>query len=260
MDRLKKKTILNNGLIKYEYSRGHVRYKNKEGLYHREDGPAIIGGKFGDEKYWYFNGKLHREDGPAVIEHGGNNKEYYKHGKLHRENGPAIIRRNTYGNPPVKKWFIDGIKYSEKEFNKKMGINNIQKNESKIINNVKKIVLNDKVVYKNDKGQFHREDGPAVITQKNTSYWFKNGKLHREDGPAVIYKNGTVEYYKNNLKHREDGPAVIYADGDKRYYLNGEQLTEEEFNTQKQNESKIYTSINEFKKYLHNKSISQSKL
>jgi len=50
----------------------------KDGLRHREDGPAVI---VGDSKFWYYNGLLHREDGPAIISPNGV-KTYYIHGML----------------------------------------------------------------------------------------------------------------------------------------------------------------------------------
>ena len=44
-------------------------WKNENGEYHREDGPAFIGANGYQE--WYINGKRHREDGPAVIDADG---------------------------------------------------------------------------------------------------------------------------------------------------------------------------------------------
>ena len=44
------------------------------GLYHREDGPAIECAN--GDKEWYLNGKSHREDGPA-IEYANGDKEWY---------------------------------------------------------------------------------------------------------------------------------------------------------------------------------------
>ena len=43
---------------------GHRVWRNKDGQYHRTDGPAIecVDGT----KYWCINGQLHRTDGPAV--------------------------------------------------------------------------------------------------------------------------------------------------------------------------------------------------
>lgn len=46
-----------------------VAYRNDQGLYHREDGPAIEW--FNGSKAWYVNGKCHREDGPAIMLYDG---------------------------------------------------------------------------------------------------------------------------------------------------------------------------------------------
>jgi hypothetical protein len=51
---------------------GLIEWRNKEGKFHREDGPL--------GKIWYRNGKRHREDGPAV-EHADGKKEWYRQGK-----------------------------------------------------------------------------------------------------------------------------------------------------------------------------------
>jgi hypothetical protein len=76
-------------------------------------------------------------------------------------------------------------------------------------------------------GQYHREDGPAIIYPDGTQEWYINGKLHREDGPAVIYPDGTKKWYLNDEFHREDGPAIIWPDGTQRWYLNGKNITKE---------------------------------
>jgi hypothetical protein len=45
---------------------------------------------------------------------------------------------------------------------------------------------------------YHREDGPAVITD-NSEGWYRNGSLHRINGPASTYldnqKNIVCEYW-----------------------------------------------------------------
>lgn len=82
----------------------------KNGILHREDGPAIEHKR--GEKNWYFNGKLHREDGPAT-EYSDGSYEYWLNGILHREDGPAIFYINE-----ETEWWINGIQYSENEFNK----------------------------------------------------------------------------------------------------------------------------------------------
>ena len=43
---------------------GNKVWKNANGQYHREDGPAYEGAN--GIKAWYLNGKNHREDGPAI--------------------------------------------------------------------------------------------------------------------------------------------------------------------------------------------------
>jgi hypothetical protein len=44
--------------------RGNVRYYDKRGQFHRDDGPAIEHAN--GDKYWYQHGKRHRDDGPAI--------------------------------------------------------------------------------------------------------------------------------------------------------------------------------------------------
>lgn len=45
---------------------GRKVWINKEGQYHRVDGPAIEGSEDTGRKDWYVNGKRHRLDGPAI--------------------------------------------------------------------------------------------------------------------------------------------------------------------------------------------------
>ncbi len=54
---------------------------------------------------------------------------------------------------------------------------------------------NGDIFYKNERGEFHHEDGPAVIYTNGYQAWFINGKLHCEDEPAVIYPDGSKVYY-----------------------------------------------------------------
>jgi len=71
----------------------------KDGILHREDGPAV---EMGDgSKSWYKDGKLHRENGPAVEDNGY--KAWYKNNKCHREDGPAIEYQNG-----AKEWWENG--------------------------------------------------------------------------------------------------------------------------------------------------------
>jgi len=63
---------------------------------------TIAFGKIDNDKYWYKNGILHREDGPAV-EWASGSKFWYKNGKQHREDGPAEEFANG-----IKRWYKNG--------------------------------------------------------------------------------------------------------------------------------------------------------
>ena len=88
-----------------------IRWYNKDGQHHREDGPAV---EWADgDKFWCINGQFHREDGPA-IEYASGTKQWWINDQLHREDGPAI----EYANGD-KLWWINGEKLTEEEFNKR---------------------------------------------------------------------------------------------------------------------------------------------
>ena len=75
----------------------------------------------------------------------------------------------------------------------------------------------------NEKGLYHREDGPAFISDERKE-WYIDGRPHREDGPAIETKDpeDENEWYINGKLHREDGPAVECI-GYKSWHLNGKQ-------------------------------------
>lgn len=79
----------------------------RNGLRHREDGPAIINADVAQNpaSAWWRNGQCHREDGPAFICANGH-QEWRRNGELHREDGPAII--NADG---TQEWYRDGLRY-----------------------------------------------------------------------------------------------------------------------------------------------------
>jgi hypothetical protein len=77
-------------------------------------------------------------------------------------------------------------------------------------------------------GDYHREDGPAIIWADGSKEWYRYDKKHREDGPAVIWADGYTSWYTNDKRHRNDGPAVTDRAGyrawfyyDKRHRLDG---------------------------------------
>jgi len=51
---------------------------------------------------------------------------------------------------------------------------------------------------------------------KVTTLWVREDKphiIHRTDGPAIIWDDGSEFWYYNGAMMRMDGPAVTYADG-----------------------------------------------
>lgn len=84
------------------------------------------------------------------------------------------------------------------------------------------LLSEDIIKFYDGNGQFHREDGPAIIGNDGWVEWWLNGQHHREDGPAVKYRDGSKEWWLNGKLHRLDGPAKDYADGSKEWRRNGE--------------------------------------
>ena len=60
-----------------------------------------------------------------------------------------------------------------------------------------------------EKGNYHRNEGPAIITPEGAQEYFIHSLRHRENGPAIIYSDGSEEYWLNNQRHRIGGPAYI---------------------------------------------------
>jgi hypothetical protein len=75
------------------------------------------------------------------------------------------------------------------------------------------------------------------IDNIGNEYWYDDdGNYHREDGPSIIYNIGSCFWYNHGKCHRLDGPAKIYSDTKdhsmiwlKQWYVEGIQYSEEEF-------------------------------
>jgi len=91
---------------------GTIRWQNKKGKLHREDGPALEYAN--GSKFWHVNGKLHRLDKPA-IECVNGDKYWYQKGIRHRLDGPAIEWSDG-----CKRWYINGKEFTEEEFDKQV--------------------------------------------------------------------------------------------------------------------------------------------
>jgi len=234
---------------------GTKYWYNKEGLYHREDGPAI---EYSDgSNAWYINNKLHREDGPAV-EHDNGYKVWYlnnkylteeqwkkeldkpkceidsygnklwknKKGQYHREDGPAIESTDGY-----KQWVINGSLHREDG----PAIEGRYGNKSWYLNGIQ---------YTEEDWKQELEKPKCKIDKDGTKNWTnKEHRFHREDGPAIEYASGGKEWRINGKLHREDGPAIESCYGNKVWYLNGIKYTEEQW---KQELNKPKCEIDEY--------------
>jgi len=105
-------TLMVSSSCKTNIETNEYRAWYKNGVPHREDGPAVIYSN-GDE-IWFKKGVLHRINGPA-LDFASGDKYWFKEGLYHRENGPAIIYENG-----TKRWYLNGKNFTEKEFNEAM--------------------------------------------------------------------------------------------------------------------------------------------
>ncbi len=87
--------------------------------------------------------------------------------------------------------------------------------------------LREGIEWRDEHGEFHRDDGPAVIEADGTQRWFQHGWLHRDDDPAVIYASGMRIWYQHGKLHRDDGPAQMQLSGTRSWWQHGERHRED---------------------------------
>lgn len=56
----------------------------------------------------------------------------------------------------------------------------------------------------NDKGEYHNENGPAIIWPDGTQFWFINGQAHRTDGPSYIGSDGYQSWCINGIRYHDN--------------------------------------------------------
>lgn len=54
------------------------------------------------------------------------------------------------------------------------------------------------------RGNIHSENGPSIILEDGTRYWFKEGKCHCENGPAVEYPDVTCEWWLYDKEYTKE--------------------------------------------------------
>ena len=82
--------------------------KRLNGVYHCEDGPAVVWAD--GATFWYRYGKVHRIGGPA-FEAANGDKEWCQNGETHRIDGPAVEWANG-----DKDWYLYNVKYDPMEW------------------------------------------------------------------------------------------------------------------------------------------------
>lgn len=78
---------------------------------------------------------------------------------------------------------------------------------------------------------WHRVDQPDII--------------HREDGPAIIWDDGSKFWYYDGVNHNENGPSAIYRTGKVYWHYHGMHLEFDEWcvTTGKTSEDKLVLKI-----------------
>ncbi|WP_147303714.1 hypothetical protein [Parvularcula marina] len=150
----------------------------KDGVIHREGGPAVIVRKKEDGavhlEAWYQNGKLHRVDDPAILRYDEWDSSfvwmegYFQNGLLHRADAAARIEWDRETRfPLVQSWY--------------------------------------------QHGKADRKNAPQYIRGLYVveyEMWCRDGKCHREDGPAIIERNGKTGAVENQEWYLEDKQVV----------------------------------------------------
>lgn len=88
------------------------------------------------------------------------------------------------------------------------------------------------VVWRLPNGDWHREDGPAILYPDGRESWYMNDLPHRIGGPAIVSEEGAKQWFINGQLHRTDGPAYEFASGAKLYFINDIGITLEKFKEQ----------------------------
>ncbi len=86
-----------------------------DGLWHREEGPAVIDWHQSGQKYaesWHSKGELHRQGGPAITSWWENGRPrveiWFKHATRHRADGPSYQSWDQTGTLTRTEWYIHG--------------------------------------------------------------------------------------------------------------------------------------------------------
>lgn len=59
------------------------------------------------------------------------------------------------------------------------------------------LLMSSSIKFYDANGEYHCDDGPAIITSDGSKFWYRHGRIHRDDGPACEYTNGLKYFYLN---------------------------------------------------------------
>jgi hypothetical protein len=211
-----KNGMLHGRYITYKYNHynkelsiNKIRYYNYGVLYRVDDK------SFSENTTYYKDGLIHREDGPAKIlknKSSYTQKErvtetWYKKGNIHRDNGPAV-QMTEDGEIIRQEWLINNTHHNfpgpaivTKDFEYYYFYGKRHK-----IGGPAYISRTCKMWFINDIN--HNPNGPCVIkTEKGTlikEWRDKDGRYHRVDGPAIErINNGKITTAKYFIHGRE---------------------------------------------------------
>jgi hypothetical protein len=78
---------------------------------------------------------------------------------------------------------------------------------------IRDIKIKDKKVGEQHDNMIIRDlsDGNYMVKLNNglIKYYDKNGEFHREDGPAVLYSNGDKQWYRHGKLTNRDGSLIF---------------------------------------------------
>lgn len=172
-----------------------------------------------DDVLFLKEGVIHREDGPAMLYK--SQIAYVKNGRYHRLDGPAIIKPDG-----AEVYFIEDKHYSTKEEWE------VARDKYVRIEKILKHYGLDKVVKVQDVVEVQEQNskpsdnftGVTICTNDFVAFW-KNGKPHRDNDEFCFYNDFNSTYPQrtkrvNGQLHSTTGPAWIDKKGDE-YFLDG---------------------------------------
>jgi|GEM_PF-1825212 len=210
-----------------KFSRNIQRWLTKDGIIHRDKGPAYMRHFSGSIEVacWILEGKFGRtDDGPTGIYYPhsygkpkptdlgrtefwlvgplGKNFDYpaNEENRRHRSDGPAVVHYYSGGEVQSQEWWVDGKRHRENgpavlEFS----LEGIVTGEQWFLDGVRAPMATTE----------YYDNG----TLKRSAWIVENIGLHRKDGPALCdhYKNGapkSVEFFVDGKMTRSTGPAA----------------------------------------------------